>query len=901
MTVRLTNRLSFKQARLAVFLAFSLGLFLSAIQIWLDFGNEKEQVTGTVSQLMKAVHDSAAQAAFGIETPLANRVISGLFEYDAIVQAEIETDFGDILARMEITKETTANIWGKGLVLENSPSKHSIDLYVEGHSDPVGTLKVWVSPYLAYSNFFSRIGLIVLFGVVRSLVLAAALMASFYFLLTKRLEKISKTVEDFAPAKSIGPKDEKNSGDKRDELDILEASIHEYQRQKNQNLEILEARVTARTQELEEAVQKAQAASHSKSQFLANMSHEIRTPMNGVVGMAEVLSQTELQPEQSRMLATIRRSSLSLLRIIDDILDVSKIEAGKISLETVPVNFRDLLEGVVDTLRPIAKGHNVRISFRLDPRISRFILSDPVRLRQVFVNLMSNALKFSSRDADQPPGHVWLLADQADRNLMTVTVGDEGIGMTEKIQANLFHPFTQGEDSTTRHYGGTGLGLVITRELVELMKGTINVKSTFGKGSEFEVTLPYVATDGVDQDPDISGLSVLAFVSEGINRETISTYIEHHQSSIKYVETEAELQALVSAAKNGAFVILSLKTMAENERVREMLSNGGGRIRFLSLVTDPEKANSCSLPDCLMVQRFPLLPSELIQGIAVLAERVNAGVDPQLREANIAELAPGKDGRRKILLVEDNEINLDVISRQLRSLGYEPEVGLNGCEGLEKWKAEKFELVLTDVNMPKMDGFELTRKIRVLEKAEGRPPSKIIAITANAMGGEAEKCLAAGMDGYLSKPVTLKQLGEALKAAWPSIKVNNDFRKPNEGEYQTSPKPTPVDPSVLINVFGFEDETLFAEMFQKLIVVTGPDIQKLQETLRNNDRKTAGQLAHKLKSSMRLVGALEFGDLCESIERKTLGDGVFVGHEYTKPVEQGFQAVKEFVDAYPGS
>ncbi|WP_412562126.1 ATP-binding protein [Thalassobius sp. MITS945101] len=898
MTVRITNRISFKQARLAVILAFILGLLMSGLQIWLDFRNEKAQVDATVSQLMSAVHDTAAQAAFGFETPLAQRVVSGLFEYDAIVIAEIKTDFGDTLARREASYDSTELHWTDGFLTDDSPSVYTHDLYLDGRAEPVGTLTIWVDPYLAYANFFNRIGLILLFGVIRSLFLAVALMTVFYVVLTKRIEKISRSVEGFGSDGVPITKGEIGYNDKQDELDILATSIARYQREKNKALEVLERRVAERTQALGETARKAEAASHAKSQFLANMSHEIRTPMNGVIGMAEVLAHTELQPEQLRMVTTIRKSSTSLLRIIDDILDLSKIEAGKVHLEAVPVNFHTLLEEVVDTLRPIAKGLNVRISFRLDPLIPHYILADPVRLRQVFMNLMSNALKFSSREEGQRPGRVRLLTDLTQDNLIKVTVRDDGIGMTEHAIANLFQPFTQGEESITRRYGGTGLGLVITSDLIELMNGAIKVDSVLGKGSVFEVSLPFVETSGVEEEVDVSGLQVFAFVDEGINRPTLASYVQFQQSEMVFAETEVELRDLISNADHEFIVLLSLETAEENERLRESLSERFPDIKILRFIADIEEASHCRLPNCFMVQRYPLLPSELVRGIALLTGRVSLTTGQEEALPEPAEVHSDDEEDRKILLVEDNAINIDVIYRQLSSLGFQPEIAKNGLEGLEKWRTEKFKLVLTDCNMPEMDGFEMTREMRAIEASEGRARSTIVAITANAMGGEAEKCLAAGMDRYLSKPTTLKQLGAALTIIRSKEDEASDGSSGEIGLEAQPAEPAAVDPSVLVELLGYEDRTFIVDTLQKLIAETAPEIPKLQQALETNDRKTAGFLAHKFKSAMSSVGATGFSDLCDSIERHAQAEEQFDGQDYITPIEQGFGAVQSFVQEY---
>ena len=505
-------------------------------------------------------------------------------------------------------------------------------------------------------------------------------------------------------------------------------------------LKLAERQLRGLNYELAVQVEVAETANRAKSEFLATMSHEIRTPMNGVLGMVELMQQTSLSVPQQRMLDTIYRSSDALLSILNDILDYSKIEAGKLEVERVPTRLRDVIEGMMSLLDPAACSKGVELSAQIAPVLPEWLLSDPTRLQQILINLLGNSVKFTASES----GHVGrvVLAVQSGvaadgRAALLLRVSDNGIGIEKEMQQKLFHPFTQANSSIARKFGGTGLGLSITSQLVTLMGGEVTVRSEPGVGSEFVVALPLYACE-----PGVTEL--------GANRIPVV-----HRAAIP------------------------MQTPASDQRT------------------------------------------------AV---------------------------RPLILLAEDNETNRDVIAQQLQLLGYAVDCATDGEMGLAMWRSGRFALLMTDCHRPKMDGFALTQAIRAAEGSRSHLP--IIAVTANAMQGEEQRCRAAGMDDYLSKPLRLNELQAMLNRWLPLVDLD-------------SFSATPVwDPQILTRMVG-DSLTVRNRVLEKFLLNSRESVAQLTALTQDGNPDAVAEMtefAHKLKSGARTVGALALGDACQQLE-----------------------------------
>jgi signal transduction histidine kinase/DNA-binding response OmpR family regulator len=660
------------------------------------------------------------------------------------------------------------------------------------------------------------------------------------------------------------------------------------------SLELFSSSVAASIQRVSliEALTAAQAmameAARIKADFLANMSHEIRTPMNGVIGMTDLLLSTRLTREQSGYAEAIKRSGESMVAVINDILDFSKIEAGKMELEVIDFDVRTVLDDVAEMIATAAHEKALEVATLIQPNVPERVAGDPGRLRQVLINIAGNAVKFTEE------GEIVLRASLSTEDSESVVVRfeitDTGVGIAPEARARLFGAFAQADPSTTRRYGGTGLGLAISKQLVELMQGEIDVESEVGAGSRFWFTAKFQKADQTEQPvrtgvASLAGLRVLVVDDNQTNRMVLQQILtswgmQPATASSGYTA----LSLMRGAAESGKPFALAALDFHMPEMNGVELARAIKRDRSIADIKLVLLTSSGHQSDAVTVRHSgvdaylhkPVRASALYDCVAAVIGGVRVGAAAPMVTAGVLAEARSR-ARAHMLVVEDNRVNQKVAAAMLEKLGFRVDVAANGREAVEAVVRNRYAAVLMDCQMPEMDGYEATMEIRRRERETGSH-TLIIAMTAGAMEGDREKCLAAGMDDYIAKPIVRASLDEALKR-WMEKATPSDAGAESTAATELTDRPQPESQvaldqdtvATLKDLYSDRPETM-QRLVDMFVDDTNSSLDSMRRAIERGDDSTVAVHAHSLKGTSVSLGATGIASLCAELEAAPAGD-----------------------------
>ncbi|MCO7514917.1 response regulator [Pseudomonas guariconensis] len=759
MDIKFTNRLSYKQARLTVLVGFILGTLLSLIQIGIDYASEDASINREVQALLQISRDPASRVAYNIDAELAQELTRGLLQAPTVIRARLIDNNDTVLADVQRPRvEDRYRPLSDFLFGEQRLFQERL-FFAHMPHEYLGTLYLDVDTYAFGSRFLDRAGVTLVNGFTRSLVLAGILLALFYMMLTRPLVTVIGALSSSDPRQPQQARLECPHGHEHDEIGVLVKVANqqfvsmatEIQQRRNaenrltQYLNELEDIVSARTdelkasnerlsqsnQELEQARRRALDMAQARAAFLANMSHEIRTPLNGMLGMIALALDSPLAAEQRQQLSIAHDSGKVLVELLNDILDLSKFDAGQLELERIPFDMGAMVEDTANLLSQNAAAH-VELTCLVASDFPSRVLGDPTRVRQIVSNLLSNALKFTR-------------FGRVDVRLGTIVGGvrlevrDTGIGIPEQAQARIFQPFTQAGAGITRQYGGTGLGLTLTHNLCKVMHGHLYIHSEAGFGSRFSADLPLPAhTEAMAPAPLQGRVVALCNATSGL-AELLQALLPGWGLDYRRLDDLAEVQ------------ITAPDLLITDNREHPLALRPGFKAPILLVTAYGSFLHgeaATGLAPLLQLAR-PLARKALYQTL----RRTLQGGEADTPQGGAQ--AKAQRQRARILLVEDNPVNQLVAKGMLAKLGCEVLLATQGAEALEQLEREAVDMVLMDCNMPVMDGYEASRRIRQDGRWSQLP---IVALTANAMPEERERCRAAGMDDYLAKPFRREEL-----------------------------------------------------------------------------------------------------------------------------------------------
>ncbi|WP_422732716.1 ATP-binding protein [Marinobacter azerbaijanicus] len=743
-----------------------LGLILNIAQVTLDFFSARDSMEQEIRALIDISHSPASQIAYNIDIRLAEELLDGLLRHPATIDARIIDNNGQTMAAASQSSPDSRYRWISDLLFGDS-RVFSQELVVPQLSDlPLGNLTVTIDTYHYGLLFLERAAYTLISGLLKSLVLTAALLTVFYFVLTRPMLNVIgalSRVRADSPEKVRLPVPHNHREDEigqmvgiiNQHLETIDSSLVQLRdaesAMKNYSSQ-LEQEVEDRTREISaknEALQRGNRAlvrakedavrrARSRANFLATMSHEIRTPLNGVLGMLGLALEGDLEPAQRNRIEIALNAGQSLLSLLNDILDISKVEAGKLSLENIPFSVRNLIEECATLHAQQARRKNIDVVTDIECDLPETFLGDPTRTRQILNNLLSNAIKFTDQ------GSVRIRATRFNANLR-IDVIDTGIGMSKEGLHRIFSPFSQADTDTTRLYGGTGLGLTLCRQLVERMHGQILVDSDEGRGTHFTVNLPLPLHD------QYSGGISSADIPESVRTAGVDLSIPHDYPHRLPIESQLRAWSIPvreASRNNGGILLVAVDK--DDDPARKLADQWTG-----TGVVLVDRNGTVDASGEQQVLSMPLRRDQLFRTLCAAA-----GLRPVAKGENEDSIS-GKVVTRplNLLLVEDNQVNQVVASSMLRKLGHWVTLAENGKRALEALTSGEFDIVLMDCQMPVMDGYQATRKIRENPEWQDLP---VIAVTANVMQGDRDDCLESGMNDYITKPYNRADLKSVI-------------------------------------------------------------------------------------------------------------------------------------------
>ncbi|WP_371915869.1 response regulator [Pseudomonas sp. B39(2017)] len=772
MDIKFTHRLSYKQARLTVLVGFILGTLLSLLQIGIDYASEDASINREILSLLEISHNPASRIAYNIDAELAQELTLGLLRSPAIISAQLTDNNQTVLANVK-RPELQSGYRMISDFLFGAKRQFEDRLYLDHlPNESLGTLRLEVDTYAFGSRFLRRAEVTLLNGFARSLILTGILLALFYVMLTKPLVRVIRELSGRDPRSAEPTTLECPGGHANDEIGVLvkvanqqfENIATEIQQRRNAEnrltdylaqledivsartaeLKAINARLSQSNQELEVARSTALDMAEARSAFLANMSHEIRTPLNGLLGMIALSLDGPLNAEQQQQLSIAHDSGKVLVELLNDILDLSKFDAGQLELEHIPFDLGSLIEDTANLLSQNA-APSVELTCLIDPYFPALVLGDPTRVRQIVSNLLSNALKFTRFGRVDVRLSTW-------KDGVRIEVCDTGIGIAQEAQVKIFQPFTQAGAGITRQYGGTGLGLALTYNLCEAMQGRLTISSEVGFGSQFCAELPLPCHTRAVIPPPLHG-KVLAITN------AVSGLAELLESLLPVWGLTYEQRTLDDPLLGLSPDVIITDCPECLFGLRPAMTAPILLVTAYGSFMPGEEATALAP---LQQQARPLARNALYQNL-------RRTLLPDLTTIDRARLENVPSQRRgRVLLVEDNPVNQLVAKGMLGKLGCDVVVAAHGVEALDQLEHDEFDLVLMDCNMPVMDGYEASRQIR----QSGRwPHLPIVALTANAMSEERERCRAAGMSDYLAKPFRREELAALLDQWIPTTTV----------------------------------------------------------------------------------------------------------------------------------